>query len=431
MKLYSSIIIKILVTLFMLNCLLCFTKSGKKAFKSRSHYAESQPPRETPSKNTATAASQAQPPAPEPEPVQDQNNNPNSPSNSNDPWFSDPNDPSAYTAFPNRYEAPTMQEQLNSANFTAPLLSRALYELDPQKKVKLSEFLETIRFTMYNMTRGEAIQMFFFIDKNKDELVDQREYDDFAMLYVYPFEACDSNRDYLLDGEEFKLCFEKDPNSHFIRFRKSQEDDYWLKIMDSITTRSKEIINFEDYLIYRKAAFGWRECGSTSLFISKDAFACSIRTIFPIKYHMNFDINRFYDSGWKMCSDFNLIELDFICYTRTLYYSYVYITFSQTTDIPGLSKSDFLKAIRDDRIPQNFSEEDVQLIYKLQDNSPLKTSIYITPESWFFWFNIHRLFNKYSIERPMQLSESELTLLLKDHFLNEKIKHSIDIPLTH
>lgn len=336
-----------------------------------------------------------------------------------------------YTVWPNQYNAPTMENQLETANFTAPLFSRSLFEVDPQRKIKLSDFEEEVRFTMYNMTRGEARQIFYFMDKNKDDLLDQHEFDDFAMLYIYPFEACDGNGDYLLEPDEFKLCYDSDPISHFIRYRREKTDNYYKLIMDSITTRAKEIINFADYLLFKRATFGWKSCQSTSMYISKDSFACALRIALPIKYHLNKDVERFYTSGLNTISDFNLIELDFIGYLRTFYYSYVFIIFSNNQDIPYLGKADFLKAIRDDRIPQNFAEDDVDLLYDLQQNSPLKPNLQMNPESFFFWFNLHRLFNKYSIERPMQLSETELLDLIEDRYFPQNITHSIDKSITN
>lgn len=336
-----------------------------------------------------------------------------------------------YKTFPNQFNAPTMEEQLEDAKFTAPLLSRALFEENPQQKLKLQDYQEQVRFTMYNMTRGESEQVFYFIDKNRDELVDQTEYDDFAMIYIYPFEACDKNHDYLLSEEEFKVCFKKDPVSRFITFRREKMEDYYKQIMDSITTRARNIINFADYILFKRATFGWKECQSTSAYMAKDAFMCAMRTALPIKYHLNHDLERFYLSGMHMVSDSHLIEMDFIAYLRTFYYSYVYIIFSNHQNIPTLGKSDFLKAIRDDRIPQNFSEEDVQILYDLMNNSPTIPNNNMNPESWFFWFNCHRLFNKYSITRPMQITEEELLKLMEDKFFPEKIAHSVDNSLTN
>lgn len=336
-----------------------------------------------------------------------------------------------YKVFPNQYEAATSPDNLNSANFTAPPLSRALFETNPTRKLSLSDFIKEIRFPMYNLTRGETEQIFYFTDKSKDELIDQEEYDAFAMLYIYPFEACDANHDYLLDEKEFKKCFENDPVKHFISIRYIYKDNYMDKLMDSFTTRSAHIINFADYLLFKKATFGWKECQSTASYMSKDAFTCAVRTSLPVLYHLNSDIIRFYDAGLSMVSDYNLIEMDFIAYMRTFYYTYVFIIFSNNQDTPALAKSDFLKSIRDDRIPQNFAESDVDYLYDLMNNNPTHPRYEMNPESFFFWFNLHRLFNKYSVNRPMQITQDELLKLLNDRFSSEKLIHSIDSSLTN
>jgi hypothetical protein len=58
------------------------------------------------------------------------------------------------TAFPNTNQAPTMAQQIPLANYTAPLLSRALLETDPTRKLKKAEFIETIKYSSYDLTRG-------------------------------------------------------------------------------------------------------------------------------------------------------------------------------------------------------------------------------------------------------------------------------------
>jgi hypothetical protein len=52
-------------------------------------------------------------------------------------------------------------------------------------------------------------------------------------------------------------------------------------------------------------------------------------------------------------------------------------------------------------------------------------------ETWCFFFNLHRLFNKYSIEKPLQLNEKELSNLLDDYLSPEGITLSIDFSRTN
>lgn len=126
-------------------------------------------------------------------------------------------------SFPNTMQAPVSKNHLKDPVFTAPLLSNAFNELDPKKNIKKSEFLETIKYTMYQMTRGEAELLFTFMDSNRDDLIDHKEYDEFKTLFIMPFEACDTENKNLLNEEQFKTCFEADPRRRQISFRRRYE----------------------------------------------------------------------------------------------------------------------------------------------------------------------------------------------------------------
>lgn len=334
--------------------------------------------------------------------------------------------------YPNMMQAPNRPAYVNQANFTftAPPLSRAFMEMGPTKNMKISEFLQEIRYVMYNLTRGETEQMFYFADKNKNDVVSQEEWDSFAEFYIYPFEACDNNTDYLLDEAEFKVCFEMDPNLNFVNFSKEFYKDWFLEMMSAFSTRSKALINFADYLLMRKALFGWKECESSASFMAKEAFQCALRKSLPIKYHLNSDINRFYEAGLETFGKELNIQFDFIIYLRTFYFANCFVAFSSNNDIPYIQKQSFLKSIKDDRIPQNFEEKEVIFLYDLQNNSPTKAKDNMDVPSFFFFFNLHRLLNLYSVERPLLLSHDEFILMINDRYFPAKIRQAIDVSLT-
>jgi hypothetical protein len=93
------------------------------------------------------------------------------------------------SAFPNTYHPATSQESLKSANFTAPLMSRSLFERDPKRKLRKPEFLEFFRYGLYELTRGETEQIFNFADSNHDDMIDSEEWNAFTTLYILPFRS--------------------------------------------------------------------------------------------------------------------------------------------------------------------------------------------------------------------------------------------------
>jgi hypothetical protein len=324
-----------------------------------------------------------------------------------------------------------MADQIPGANFTAPMLSRSLFEEDPNRKLRQKDFISTIRYSMYQLTRGELEQVFVFADMNHDDLIDSKEWDAFTALFIYPFEACDADMNYLLSVEEFKACWDADPRSKMVTFRRRYQTKMYDLLMEVVSTRGKNEINFSDYLFIRRALFAWKECHSNSKYIAVSSFKCAMRTAVPNKYHLKIDHDRIYKSGLKLANDPGLIELDYVGYLRVLYFTYVFSIFGQPHDSPYMDKIQLIKATREDRFPTNFEESEINTMYELINVNPFQKEVKMNFESWCFFFNMHRLFNKYSIEKPLQLNQRELTALLEDPLSPEGITQSIDLSKTN
>jgi hypothetical protein len=334
-------------------------------------------------------------------------------------------------AFPNYNQPPTSKEGVKDKNFnyTAPLLSHALLESDPTRKLRKQEFMDTIHHAYYKLTKGELEEIFNFMDMNKDDLVEPKEWDAFSQLFIFPFEACDKNGDNLLDEAEWRACYDADPKSKLVEFRRRYQSNIHRTMMDIVTAGGDEHMNFADYLFLRKALFGWRQCHSNIKYIAKSHFKCAVSTALPPKYHVRVDFDEIYNTGQKLSSDRNLIELDFISYLRVTYYIYVFSVFSHPNDNPILMKTQWLKAVREDRMPNNFDEQEINLVFDLTNNHPLNKNNYVAQidfQSWSFFFSLHRLFNKYSMEKPLQLSKGELLRLMADPLVPKEIIMAVD-----
>lgn len=338
-------------------------------------------------------------------------------------------------AYPNTYEAPTTKEQIPLSNYTAPKLSEALYETDPTRKLRKNEFLEIIKYTFYKMTRGETEQMFNFIDMNKDDFVDHTEWDAFTNLYIYPFEACDTNKDNILNPLEYKACYDADPKSKQIEFRRRHQGNYWEIIMDAVSTRGVNELNFADYLFIKRALYGLIQCQSNTKFISKSHFRCALESSLPQKYQLKRAYDLIYDTGLRIAADRNLIQMDVITYLRIVYYTYVFGILNQPGDNAILEKQQWLKGIKEDRLPNNWEETEVETIFALINNkalvSPTNVVDQISFESWAFFFSLHRMFNKYSIKKPLKLHKEEFLQMLNDPFMYQEIRMAMDFSTTN
>jgi len=332
------------------------------------------------------------------------------------------------SAYPNLAEAPTNKTNMDKPQPPGPRISSSLDETNPKSKIRLAEFLNVFKYTLYKMTRGEAEQIFFFADKNKDDLIDHKEWEDFVILYVLPFEACDGESKGVLNEKAFKACFNADPRTKVIEFRRRyiKTGSGPKHIIDVLQTRGTSLINFSDYLFYRRALYGWTECHSTSKYISKSSFKCAILSTIPQKYNFKLDYDQFYETGLRLTSDRNLIELDFISYIRVALFMKYFIVFGQPLNVPYLEKSQFIRAVREDRLPTNFEESEINTIYGLTYN---ENSMDFS--AFAFFFHLHRLFNKYSIEKPLSLNQAELIKLMDDEDSLKDIVFAIDNSFTN
>jgi hypothetical protein len=328
-------------------------------------------------------------------------------------------------AFPNTNQPPVSSDNLKPSSFTAPLLSRALSELEPKRKYKLNEFLETVKYTLYKMTRGEAELLFSFIDSNRDDLIDSKEFDDFKTLYIMPFEACDANNKMLLNEAQFKTCFEADPKRKQVTFRRryEQSGNTAKIIMDTLSTRGATLINIFDYILYRRALYSWTRCQSSGKYIAKSHFKCALSMFIPNKYLNKLDASKIYEAGLQVAYDKNLIELDFVAYLRVTYFTFVFSIFNESNsqNLPFLERVRFIRSIQEDRLPKNFEESEINFIYSLTANQKVMEF-----SSFCFFFNLHRLFFQYSLEKPLLLTKKEVLRLLNDTQAPKHIVNFID-----
>merc|ERR1712032_1603333 len=328
-------------------------------------------------------------------------------------------------AYPNTYEAPVNTTNLKES-ISTPLLSDSLLEVDPKGKIRIAEFLEIFRYSYYKLTSGEAEQIFYFADRNKDDQIDQKEWDDFRNLYILPYEACAGANKYTMDADAFTKCYNSDPRTKVIEFRRRYAKNGPKKIVDNIEHLGSSTINFHDYLIFRRALYGWSECHSSSKYIAKTSFKCSILSIIPQKYNLRIDYDLFYNTGLKIASDRNLLNMDFISYIRTAYYTYYFVIFGQPLKTPFLDKGQFIRAVNEDRLPVNFDENEIKLMYSLtNDENSMDFPTFA------FFFHYHRLFNKYSVKRPLLLTQDELLNLFRDETAPKEVLFAIDESYTN
>ena len=129
---------------------------------------------------------------------------------------------------------------------------------------------------------------------------------------------------------------------------------------------------------------------------------------------MKIGYDNIFDIGLKIANDPSLNELDYISYIRVLYFSYVFNIFGQTQNSLFLERQQFINAIREDRIPNSFNEEEINSLYNLITTNPLKAENQMNFDTFAFFYNLHRLFSKYALNNKNFLLIEETKNLLKD-----------------
>jgi len=115
---------------------------------------------------------------------------------------------------------------------------------------------------------------------------------------------------------------------------------------------------------------------------------------------------------------------------RTLHFAYVFSIIGLPHDTPVIEKSQFIKAIREDRIPMNMNEQEVNIWYDLIDSTPFKINKIMNFDTFAFFYNYHRIFYKYNMERPLQISKDEVLKAMNDPYFPEEVLQALDVATT-
>jgi hypothetical protein len=102
------------------------------------------------------------------------------------------------------------------------------------------------------------------------------------------------------------------------------------------------------------------------------------------------------------------------------------VIFGQPLKTPYLEKGQFIRAVREDRLPVNYHENEINLMYSLtNDENSMDFPTFA------FFFHYHRLFNKYSIATPLLLTQEEILNLLRDETAPKEVLFAIDNSFTN
>ena len=285
--------------------------------------------------------------------------------------------------------APGIHQSFDSNRSGNKTLSLALYSIDSYKKYKKNDFIKAIEYSNYQLSRGELEEMFDFIDTNHDLLVDKEEWQKFVQVFIFPFEKCDIDHNYLLDEAQLKQCFENDPSSKQIGIVLKEQASFYKNIIDLLSFNNHKTINLFSYLILRRAMFSWNSCHSDFRYMSLQSFKCAIRISAPDTFLYKVNIDEMYSVGIKLANEPSSVQLTFTNYCMIVFYVHAFRLLGANND-NVLYKNAFIKGQREERIPTNFDNEEIDIIFDISSKQSYQQESYLDFSSFIkIYLNIY------------------------------------------
>jgi hypothetical protein len=319
------------------------------------------------------------------------------------------------------------QKFLEQPTFKPALLSESLKAV--KDSTTLEHFLDVFKFSLYHLTKGEATEIFSFIDKNHKGIISNNDVLDFIEIFVKPFEACDSKKEAYIGQKDFKKCFENEPSSKIVQIPDDIKDKFHDTLIDLLTYNNFEKkTNFYSYLLLRKAMYSWSKCNSDAFNLSESSFRCAISFTIENGVIEKMPILSFYK---LMTNDFYNGQMNFLAFVDAFTAINIFYLFGARRDIFSLDKHDFINAaFREDRVVHHFLMSDVENFYKIVSENQHETTQTMDFLSFYFFFNKYRLFNTVSKEK----STVPLTKIIKtiDHLsFPKRLRSAIDASFTN
>ena len=180
--------------------------------------------------------------------------------------------------------------------------------------------------------------------------------------------------------------------------------------------------------------YAWTKCSSDQYFMTFTAFKCAIGYIGPHTYiHREVLENIYQYAIDKIANDLSIVQMDFLTFVKTSFYINAFSLFGAYRETFTLSKRTFVQtAVKEDILPNNFDEREINYIFTLTaTNGDKDTDQYVNFETFAFFYNINRLFNIYSKEKPTLISVAEAKEALKSTLCPIKTVIAIDKSFTN
>ncbi|MCQ2818922.1 MAG: hypothetical protein MJ252_16780 [archaeon] len=288
--------------------------------------------------------------------------------------------------------------------------------------ITLQQFLQLFIHTAFSLNKGEATQIFNFIDKKHTGEITESEWEDFVNLYIIPFETCDENNTHVLEKAEFEKCFNNEPSSKQIGVDEKTKDKNTDLLMDMLSFNSYDKkINFYSYLLLRQAMFSWGKCNSDKMHLSLSSFECAIGMTNHKGYISDKDLEEIYKAELL---HLNSNEMTFPNYLKIVGVLSLFNILGARRDTFLLDKADFKKTLKEDKLIFDIPEREIDSFYDLIGQNSLDF------KSFLFLYTNYRFFNLIS-KGESSVKVDELIKIFDDQSMPQKIKEDVDTSFTN
>lgn len=221
-------------------------------------------------------------------------------------------------------------------------------------------------------------------------------------LFTSQFDACDGDKDQILNLTEFTSCMQKDAFLKSLpitlpqyathpHYAYSNSTGYYGVLYNLLDTYKLNYLNFHDYMTLRLYVFSWKKCSVSGPFIEETSFECAIEIASGWKTMSRNTARNIYSIALELSNTKTQRNLDFISYVVLAQAIRLYGKINNKEDSDA-TKLEFNLALDSNYLPARYNEKIIDQIFQLVSDSNNQNEG-IDIHSFIFYDTILRLFD--------------------------------------
>ena len=198
-------------------------------------------------------------------------------------------------------------------------------------------------------------------------------------LFTSQYDACDQNKNGVLNLEEFRGCFGNDtflsriqpPNqlwANYANNSKTDETGFYSILFNTLDAYKTNYLNFYDYMLIRLFVFSWSKCSVNGPFIEELNFECAIDVAAGWRAMSRTSARRLYQLALDLSNTRQNREIDFVTYVLVAHSVRLYGLINNR-DNSDATRDEFNRALDSNLLPQRYNQDVVNQLFSLiQEN---------------------------------------------------------------